>query len=352
MLRKTKSGKWHDQVTMGKTPDGKTIRVSVTEDLKEVAEYKIAQLKRQRRQNMKAEKAAGMTVGKCLDKYIALSSATLSPTTIHGYKKIRKTSFQSLMDVPVSKLSNHIMQEAVNEECMRPARNGSPLSPKTIQNNYGFIATAIKEISGFTFSVKLPKTIRSIKEYPNPAEVISRIKGTDVELPCMLSIWLSFTMSEIRGLMCDSVRDGVIYIESVVVDGEKKNTRKATAKTDTRRRKHVLPPYLAELINTTKTYQTFLETGENQPLIAMNRSMIYKHFKKYTEGLDITFHDLRHLNASVMVALRIPNKYAQERGGWSTSHILENVYQHTFSDERRAVDDQVDAYFLSLIQKL
>lgn len=41
-----------------------------------------------------------------------------------------------------------------------------------------------------------------------------------------------------------------------------------------------------------------------------------------TNGLaHITFHDLRHLNASVMLMLGIPDKYAMERGGWSSPNI-------------------------------
>jgi integrase len=41
-------------------------------------------------------------------------------------------------------------------------------------------------------------------------------------------------------------------------------------------------------------------------------------FKRLLEknGLPhMTFHDLRHMNASVMAMLRIPDKYAMERGG-------------------------------------
>jgi integrase len=62
----------------------------------------------------------------------------------------------------------------------------------------------------------------------------------------------------------------------------------------------------------------------------------------------IRFHDLRHLNASVMLMLGIPDKYAMERGGWSTTSTLKSVYQETFSDERRSVDDRIDKYFEDL----
>lgn len=58
---------------------------------------------------------------------------------------------------------------------------------------------------------------------------------------------------------------------------------------------------------------------------------------------------LRHLNASVMLLLGIPDKYAMERGGWSTPSVLKSVYQHTFSDERKLVDKRIDDYFNSLI---
>lgn len=61
------------------------------------------------------------------------------------------------------------------------------------------------------------------------------------------------------------------------------------------------------------------------------------------------FHDLRHLNASVMVALGVPDLYAMERGGWKTKSTLNRVYQHTLSAERQAVDQKIDQYFEGLL---
>ena len=63
----------------------------------------------------------------------------------------------------------------------------------------------------------------------------------------------------------------------------------------------------------------------------------------------MTFHDLRHLNASIMALLRIPDKYAQERGGWNSDKVMKNVYMQTFPEERVKVDDTVDSYFESII---
>ena len=82
---------------------------------------------------------------------------------------------------------------------------------------------------------------------------------------------------------------------------------------------------------------------------------IYKSFKLRVTRAgypDMTFHDLRHLNASVMLMLGVPDKYAMERGGWSTTSTLKNVYQETFSDERRIYDDRIDDYFTEIYRKI
>jgi hypothetical protein len=52
-----------------------------------------------------------------------------------------------------------------------------------------------------------------------------------------------------------------------------------------------------------------------------------------------------------MALLRIPDKYAQERGGWKTDEVMKKVYTQTFSEEREKVDDTVDSYFNSMVYK-
>lgn len=64
----------------------------------------------------------------------------------------------------------------------------------------------------------------------------------------------------------------------------------------------------------------------------------------------ITFHDLRHVNASVMHLLGIPDKYAMERGGWKTEKTMKAVYQNVFSDERLKVDKKVNTYFEDIVE--
>ena len=60
-------------------------------------------------------------------------------------------------------------------------------------------------------------------------------------------------------------------------------------------------------------------------------------------GLHFRFHDLRHYNASIMLALGIPDKYAMERMGYSTPATLKKVYQHTMSGKRQEVTNTINS---------
>ena len=53
------------------------------------------------------------------------------------------------------------------------------------------------------------------------------------------------------------------------------------------------------------------------------------------------FHDLRHYQASILHAMGVPDKYIMERGGWSTDSTLKNIYQHTMSEKRKQVEDDI-----------
>lgn len=84
----------------------------------------------------------------------------------------------------------------------------------------------------------------------------------------------------------------------------------------------------------------------------MTGQAIYKHFVRTLAKHNLPhmrFHDLRHLNASIMLKLGVSDKYAMERGGWATNNIMKSVYQQTLSDERIAIDNKIDDYFNTIV---
>lgn len=343
--KKTKSGKWRIRVYNYTDENGKRIYECITRDTKAECEYAAAEFKKNGR-GAKPEKNT-MTVGSTIDKYISLSEV-LSPTTLHAYEVMRKYAFQDIMDRPVDDLTDADMQAAINRECKRLSeRTGKPLSAKSVKNEWGMVAAALHTICGRQFQIRLPKPQRKNKQYPDPRAVMAAIVGTDIELPCLLAMWLSFSMSEIRGLRLSDVKDGVISINRVLVDVGSAPTIKDTAKVDTRIRSAVLPPYIRRLIEQRQQDAA----GEDSFLVDQTRSQIYGRWQTVCRqnDLDLSFHDLRHMNASVMLALNVPEKYAMERGGWKTPNVMKNVYQHTFTAERRSIDARIDGYFEALL---
>lgn len=75
---------------------------------------------------------------------------------------------------------------------------------------------------------------------------------------------------------------------------------------------------------------------------------MYNRLRRTCERLGLPhyrFHDLRHMNASVMLSLNVPDKYAMERMGHSTNNMLKTVYQHTMSEKSVQVANLVDSFF-------
>ena len=171
---------------------------------------------------------------------------------------------------------------------------------------------------------------------------------TEIEVPVLLSLWLGLRKSEICGLKWDCVneKESTITIKkAMIVDKNNKYVLKKTTKTVSSARKLKVPIFIMDKIKQVPKIGEFV--------ININNNVLYKKFKRILNKNklppEIRFHDLRHFNASVMLLLNIPDKYAMERNGWATNYTMKNVYQHTFSDERITVDNNVDNYFLSLL---
>ena len=100
----------------------------------------------------------------------------------------------------------------------------------------------------------------------------------------------------------------------------------------------------------TKKYQEFMEAKFQSTLKNMD------NVKRAIVNINVPDNDGTLLSkkkesyASVMLELGVPDKYAMERGGWSSNGVLKSVYQHTFSEERRHVDERIDGFFNDLLR--
>lgn len=301
-------------------------------------------------------KPVNLTLGEAVDKYIAgLEPPICSITTISGYKKIRKYAFQSIMNSPLKTLTEELINQAIILESSRKTArhanvkktnsDGKIISAKTVKNEYGLISAVLnlyrKDLD--MDKIKLPKVAKKFKELLPPDTIYSAVKGSNIELAVLLAMWLSFTESEICGLTrTKSILENgkFICIEEVVVYADGKEHRKDNAKTETRKRILKLPNYIKTLIDNLPQSQ--------DRLVELSGHALYDRFRRILKSNNLphmTFHDLRHVNASVMSELHIADKYALERGGWKTDKVMKEVYTHTFSKARKKADETIDNYF-------
>ena len=274
-----------------------------------------------------------LTIGQRIDDYIDLKCNVLSPTTIDKYRNVKKNQLsKTFLDVQICALTGVQIQGEIN-------RLSGQYAPKTVINANALISAVMRTYRPeYHYKVTLPKKQTKVKEYPRPEEIVQWYKGTDIELVVMIALWLGFRLSEIRGLTKADFRNGKVTINRVTVDIGTKSVTKETAKTEKSKRPVSVPKEIEAMVKQLPT--------EN--ITELNHRKIYQRFKRIARKHgypDLTFHDLRHLNASIMLSLHVPDKYAMERGGWASTSVLKSVYQATLQDDRTKYDKLIDTYF-------
>lgn len=358
--KKLPSGSWRCLAYSHTDENGKRIYRSFTSDDptprgRKEAELKAAQFQATHTANQKKRtyEYGSLTIGEIVDLYIeSREKLGRSPTTIHEYKSIRKSAFPDLMEMRLKDIDEDILQCAIDAEQHRPSgrykNNVKQISAKRLRCEWGLVSSAIRKYrTGINYdAIELPSVSERRVKLPEVEEIISAVRGTDIELPVLLAMWLSFGMSELRGLTKSSSisQDGkFITIDKVMVLVGGQDVEKAEAKNPYRNRRHRIPSYIKDLI----------DRVPGDRIVPIPARTLYKKWidAQKNAGIGpITFHDLRHENASVMAMLHVPDKYAQERGGWKTDTIMKRTYQNTFSSERTKVDNIIDAYFERVMQ--
>lgn len=329
--RQLPSGAWTCRVRIGGQD------VSVTRPTKAEAQAEAMAIKH----GIKAPDAPeiNLTLGEAIDRYIEMREGILSPSTVAGYKRIRKNAFPALMGQKLSALLHERVQRAVNAMA-------SNLSPKSVRNAYGLLSAAVGEFApDLSLHITLPQKVRTEIVLPSEDDIkaiAAAVAGKWVELPVLLAMCLGLRMSEIRGLTRDCINGSVLHVKQALVDeGEK------APKTYSSDRYLTVPAHILSLISAIP--------ADQEHLCPQSRRAIYYAFTSACERAGIKhyrFHDLRHVNASVMLKLGVPDKYAMERMGHATNNMLKTVYQHTMPAERVKVDEEINEYFSAMWQQI
>ena len=337
--RKLKSGTWFIQLRLN------GVSVPVTAATARECKQQAALIKAEHIAGKQAIKRPdGKTLRQAANDYITRRKGRIEASSIEGYEKILRNYFQGILDLPLSKLTWEAVDKELSADCNRISARGKKLSAKTIHGAFGFYRSVLGE-NGIQFDrgFALPEEKRKPIQLPTAEEVYNAVKGTEIELPCLLAMWLTMSISEIRGLTkSKSIYKGQISIIETVVDIDGKPLRKEGGKEELRTRTQDIPPYIQRLI----------DAVDGDVICPLSSQATNKRLQRRLEKFGvrkISFHKLRHISASTMAILNIPDNYAKEKGGWKTDHVMKSVYTHTFTQGRQDADRKMNELFTEII---
>lgn len=327
--RQLPSGSWTCRVRV----DGRD--VSITRPTKAEAVAEASAIKHGLKTPNKA--ASSITLREAYRKYIESRDGVISPSTAAEYKRLQKTSFQSLMDLPVPSITS----EQIQREIGKMVKDGK--SPKYIRNVEGLLVSVLKQFAPDSrISVILPQKrkveLRRIEDN-EIGKIIAAFSGTDMELPVLMALWMGMRMSEIRGARFEDISGGRLHICRAIVSGENGDEVKPP-KTFSGDRWVSVPDHIQTLIDATGRSEGYI--------VPISGQTIYNRFIRGLDAAGIPrcrFHDLRHANAAIMVRLGVESRYAQERNGWSDDWMYRQVYAYTMTDRMIEIDRSIDDYF-------
>jgi len=326
------SGSWTAQLMT----DGKRVRVTADSEAEYYAKARAIKT------GLIEQKAAGpsMTVGAAVDAYIESKSRVLSPSTIRGYKSLRKHRFSDLMR---RNLAGRIdWQRAVNEEL-------ADVGPKTVKNAWRLITGALQQQGVEAPAVTLPRVVRDERpwlDFEQIGQFLEAVRGEPCELAALLALH-GLRLSEVLALTPDKIdlANGIIRVEgAAVLDADGILTRKAANKTGSSRRAvHIVIPRLVELLQAAGT-----GTGKAAPLVVQREKRLYDEINKVCKraGLPLVgVHGLRHSFASLAYHLGWSEASTMREGGWSNSDTVHRIYTHLAEADAGEDVERMRAFF-------
>lgn len=330
---KQKNGKWKIRVYNYTDDNGKVHVKAFTADTKKECEYLASKFALTKKESISVNK----TVNAIINEYVDSKSSILSPSTIRVYNIYIKKYFNDIGNIKLKNLTVFDVQNFVNNL-------SKSYSPKTVRNVYNFLTASLKPYN-MSFNIALPQKRKFQVKIPNNSEmkkILELVKNTDLELPVLFASQMGLRRSEICALTWSDIdfNNHSLTVSKALVLNEHNEEVIKTTKTTSSTRTLRIPKILFELLEAGRQ-----ASGRICTMKLANISDNFISLMSKNNMPSFRFHDLRHYNASVMLALGIPDKYAMEIMGHSTNNMLKTVYQHTMENKRMEINNILDDYF-------
>lgn len=286
---------------------------------------------------------ASLTFGEALEQYISDRSASVSPSTIAGYRRMQKNHFDPIAPIPIDNITSAIMQKFINDIAAEPVKSRKKnrseddapryRSAKTIHNIWALASGVLNVYAeDRRFRVRLPQKNTPEPEMPSEDDVkrlvdYLREKEDPLYLPVLLALFVPCRRSEICNLTRkDLDDDDVLFIHSAVVLNEQNEWVEKGTKSRRGTRRVVLPKFVAEEIRQ--------RDGKLTDMTPDEITMAFRYVRRKL-GLPCSFHGLRHWSDSYLHRMGLSDMEITSRAGHS-SRVFRGVYLHSVGDDRAA----------------
>lgn len=358
-----KGKKYSVIIELGKTEEGKRKQKCIgTYDTRKKAQEVLLSTENARLNNTYIEENK-ITFLDYLDKYFDEEISKKAKSTQEDYRIIyNKYLTKYFENMRLQTLSVVLIQDYFNNYI-------KDLSPQSIRKHYALLNGAFtKAFKSEIISknlcdyVTLPKVKKTTKierlELSEIREILKLSKGTKLEIQINLAINLGMRIGEILALTWKdidfskktiSINQSLNVIRSEPIFKEPKTesgNRKLIAN------KEVMDLLKKELIRQEEE-KLEDETFNELDLVCVNKNGRYVHprtfskefayFLKKHELKNIRFHDLRHANATLMLASGVPPKVASKRLGHATIATTLDIYTDVLKEVESNVADKLES---------
>lgn len=311
--------------------------VSVTEPTREKCLARARALRAGFLTEQKARAARGLTLGEAIDKYVEDYGKALSPSTVRGYVKIRKTRFPQKINAPLSDLTG--WQAAIDAA-------KSEYAPKTVFNSWGLVKTVMRENGVTPPAVKLPQKMKRELPWLSSDEIlrfIDAIHGKKFEPAALLALH-SLRLSEIFALTWGDIdlEHQLVHVSGARVrDRNDRYIIKRENKSETSRRTvKIMIPRLSTCLAENRAAGLPPVPSSQHGLTDSINAVCQR------EGLpQCGTHGLRRSFASLAYHLKMSELEAMQLGGWSDPHVMHEAYIRLEKADRLKAENEMEQFY-------
>lgn len=341
-------GLYYVLLSSGTNAEGKSSKSYVT--TKKITEArKLRKEHLAKKQRGEVLPASSETLVQHAEDFINFKALNLAESTIYSYRGMLKNHIKpyfknkKIQDVQARDLEKYILKTSKNV-CTSTVRKHMDLLHAVFEDAKKKQIVKVNP-TDLIDQLKVEKKEKVCYNEAETRKLLESLKGTSIEIPVYLAIFLGLRRGEVAGLRWEDVdfenRTITVRNSRVQVGKEIIEKKPKTAKSQ---RTLLMPDVLCKILlqekNRKPTARSMAESSQRSKYVATTRKgepfrpndmaeRFNKHLKKH--GLKhIRFHDLRHTFASIAANNGVNVYEVSQSLGHANVHVTTSVYLHEF----------------------